>query len=195
MTTTSELSTTSRAALDAAGFSHVSDNGAAVEVASWLSDAIVENYRNYKANPTLALEWSEGWSASIEDVLIAYSAGPGAEDLWSEIWNDDFKKLVADELDAGMQSEIRDDFYDRIGSAANLDLLVRLLKAADAWANDADMDIEEVYDATELPTFGGAAIDDAGVFSWDDSRVLRHGAGDSDHAWQITPRSEFARAA
>lgn len=45
---------------------------------------------------------------------------------------------------------------------------------------------------TNLPTFGGAEMNEMGVYSWDETHLLVDGSnhGDSSRGWQVVPRPE-----
>lgn len=66
-------------------------------------------------------------------------------------------------------------------AAANLEQLRDALLAM-----PAETTLGEDRALSDLPTFGGEAVDESGVFSWDEGRVLRCVADARD--WVIEPR-------
>ncbi|HEY8578192.1 MAG TPA: hypothetical protein VIL88_17840 [Devosia sp.] len=76
-----------------------------------------------------------------------------------------------------------DELASDIKNAKSLVSLRDALEAADAYAKATRTDVASIYDATDLPTFGGAAIDQELVFSWDSQDMLvGHGS------WSIVGR-------
>lgn len=181
MNKTIELSDISEAALDAAGDS-------VIGVAIWLRDAIIENFNgNNRDNHSLAAEWSR-WNG-ISHVIEVYGEGPGNEGAWSGIWADDVTDAVEAELNDMMRDRISDDFGDRISRSEDLNELASWLKAADAWAKDVCIDVESIYDATDLPSFSNIVVT-GNVFSWEDTRVLLSGS----EGWIIEDRRDHDAA-
>lgn len=173
------LSASSEAALDEAGTS-VSD------IANWLCDAITDNHDSNNNGVSLAEDWSQ-WMG-ITHVIEVYGMGPGNEGEWKDLWNDEIRAAVDAELDILMRQAIGSDFGERIASADNLDELTKWLKAVDEWAKSAGVDIESIYKPSELQTFDGDDSAAAGIYSWDDKRMLTFGPA----GWQVVPRSDVA---
>jgi hypothetical protein len=61
----------------------------------------------------------------------------------------------------------------RITAAADLDGLLAAIRAIDAECRATETDPETVYDATDLPTYGGdEPANTSGIWSWDADRLL-----------------------
>lgn len=65
-------------------------------------------------------------------------------------------------------------------SVTSLESLVAFLNAHRQEIRDESLDV------TSLPTFGGAPVDELGVYSWDSERLLV----DDNGAWALVPRRE-----
>ena len=191
-----KFSDEARAALEVAGFEAYSDEQVVDHIAEWMVDGVEKNLEYNKPSPTLAEDWINGWEESGLEVVGIYANGPYAEDdaeRWGLLFeHDDIETAVADEICRRMKDLTIKSFKNEIDDAVDLDTLVCLLKAADAYAKDNGMDRHDIYDATNLPMFGDKAIKDtANIFSWDDSRYLTYlGEG-----WHVSAREDLNDAA
>lgn len=79
---------------------------------------------------------------------------------------------------------IADVFHSHIEESDSLAELREALVQADQYAKTHETDVSELYDATDLPVFGGDDVDRPFVYSWDEENVLVHG----DQGWVIQAR-------
>ncbi|MBU1336038.1 MAG: hypothetical protein KJ944_08560 [Alphaproteobacteria bacterium] len=75
-----------------------------------------------------------------------------------------------------------------VQNAENLNELIDALNAAASYAKLHGVDVDMLYDASDLPTFGRTSFTTVpGIYSWDEDRLLQFGG----EGWLIRDRSEI----
>ena len=166
----------------AAAKEFVGDEAAQTAIAGLVVDliAVAEEYGQAPKN------WADiSCDGSLESTLkdlggIYIDAADGEAPLLRQLIEE-----YADDLTRSFTSDKIIELGDAVRNAKNLDALQRALEAADEYAKRSGTDIESIYDATNLPVFGGAEPENTkGIFSYDEGRVL-WGHGE----WSISDRT------
>lgn len=161
-------------------------------MATWVVEAIDENRKCNTGYRSIAKDWSENWGSDAASAVSVYEDGPNGSD-WSDLGlleNDDIRAALVVAVAEQMSSAIDDELEEikfNVTNAADLSSLEDALKVADEYAADNNVDVASLYDATSLPVFGGDAVDEVGVHSWNESSVLRFAT--SSEGWNIVARA------
>lgn len=178
-----KLTKTSVAALDAFS-TRLSDENVLTNIVEWLADGIEDNRENNTSHSSIRKDWNESWGGDGSSAVSIYAEGSTYEVL---LGHSDIAAEVARRLEIEMQSRIDAELETikaGIMNASNLRHLEAVLDTADEYAEENGLDTEALYDATNLPAFGGDDIDGIGVYSWDETRKLVQTNGE----WSLVAR-------
>ena len=160
------------------------------KIADWIVEAIDDNHSSNNHGASVRKDWSN-WNGAAQAIDV-YADGPNAE-LWTGtgLFDDEqiyeaVEFLVNTEMDRRVENEL-EVTKSAVRNARELDDLESALNDADNYAEENEIDKASLYDATSLKTFGGDAIDEVGVYSWDAEAVLRY--ENNDLRWHTEPRA------
>lgn len=79
--------------------------------------------------------------------------------------------------------EEAETIQEKIYASNSLEELLKAIQEAEEDCDTAGSHLEDVVDMTDLPVFGGEVVEQEGVFSWDEDRLLVQ-----NQTWEIVER-------